>query len=109
MIDSRCCASDQFWSEAVRSRSTRWSKSSGVSAGKPLNCGTAASSISSLTGARILAAPPCRDKTKGTGVPLSRGFAGAYGLLDDAAVIAPASGNDLTLSKDIHHRAYRDA
>ena len=32
--------------------------------------------------------------------PLSRGFAGAYGLLDDAAVIGPASGNELVVKTD---------
>lgn len=32
--------------------------------------------------------------------PLSRGFAGAYGLLDDAAVISPASGNELIVKTD---------
>ncbi len=33
--------------------------------------------------------------------PLSRGFAGAYGLLDDAAVISPAPGNELVLKTDV--------
>jgi thiamine-monophosphate kinase len=33
--------------------------------------------------------------------PLARAFPGAYGLLDDAAVISPAPGNDLVLKTDI--------
>jgi len=33
--------------------------------------------------------------------PLSRGFPGAYGLLDDVALIAPASGNELVVKTDI--------
>jgi thiamine-monophosphate kinase len=33
--------------------------------------------------------------------PLARGFPGAYGLLDDAAVISPASGNELVAKTDI--------
>jgi thiamine-monophosphate kinase len=32
--------------------------------------------------------------------PLARNFPGAYGLLDDAAVIAPASGNELIVKTD---------
>ncbi len=32
--------------------------------------------------------------------PLARGFAGAYGLLDDAAVIAPAPGHELVAKSD---------
>lgn len=32
--------------------------------------------------------------------PLARGFPGAYGLLDDAAVISPASGNELVVKTD---------
>lgn len=32
--------------------------------------------------------------------PLSRGFPGAYGLLDDAAVISPAPGNELVVKTD---------
>ncbi len=32
--------------------------------------------------------------------PLSRGFPGAYGLLDDAAVISPAPGHDLAAKTD---------
>jgi thiamine-monophosphate kinase len=33
--------------------------------------------------------------------PLARAFPGAYGLLDDAAVISPASGNELVAKTDI--------
>ena len=33
--------------------------------------------------------------------PLARGFPGAYGLLDDAAVIAPAAGEELVVTKDL--------
>jgi thiamine-monophosphate kinase len=33
--------------------------------------------------------------------PLARGFTGAYGLLDDVALIAPASGNELAVKTDI--------
>jgi thiamine-monophosphate kinase len=32
--------------------------------------------------------------------PLARAFPGAYGLLDDAAVISPASGNELVVKSD---------
>ena len=32
--------------------------------------------------------------------PLAREFPGAYGLLDDAAVISPASGNELVVKTD---------
>ncbi len=32
--------------------------------------------------------------------PLARGFPGAYGLLDDAAVIVPAAGNELVAKTD---------
>jgi thiamine-monophosphate kinase len=32
--------------------------------------------------------------------PLARAFSGAYGLLDDAAVISPASGNELVVKSD---------
>jgi len=32
--------------------------------------------------------------------PLSRGFPGAYGLLDDAAVIAPLPGYELVAKTD---------
>jgi thiamine-monophosphate kinase len=32
--------------------------------------------------------------------PLARAFAGAYGLLDDAAVISPGSGNELVVKTD---------
>jgi thiamine-monophosphate kinase len=33
--------------------------------------------------------------------PLARGFPGAYGLLDDVALIAPASGNELAVKTDV--------
>ncbi len=33
--------------------------------------------------------------------PLARGFPGAYGLLDDVALISPASGNELAVKTDI--------
>lgn len=33
--------------------------------------------------------------------PLARAFPGAYGLLDDAAVISPASGNELVVKSDV--------
>jgi len=33
--------------------------------------------------------------------PLARAFPGAYGLLDDAAVISPASGNELVAKSDV--------
>jgi thiamine-monophosphate kinase len=33
--------------------------------------------------------------------PLARAFPGAYGLLDDAAVIRPASGNELVVKTDV--------
>ncbi len=33
--------------------------------------------------------------------PLARGFAGAFGLLDDAAVISPGAGNELVLKTDV--------
>jgi hypothetical protein len=32
--------------------------------------------------------------------PLAKGFPGAYGLLDDAAVIAPAAGHELVAKTD---------
>jgi thiamine-monophosphate kinase len=32
--------------------------------------------------------------------PLAKGFPGAYGLLDDAAVIAPAAGHELVVKTD---------
>src|SRR6185436_15403403 len=32
--------------------------------------------------------------------PLARGFPGAYGLLDEAAVIAPATGRELVVKTD---------
>ncbi|MGD9537940.1 MAG: thiamine-phosphate kinase [Alphaproteobacteria bacterium] len=33
--------------------------------------------------------------------PLARGFPGAYGLLDDAAVVAPPAGEELVVTKDL--------
>jgi thiamine-monophosphate kinase len=33
--------------------------------------------------------------------PLAWGFPGAYGLLDDAALISPASGNELVVKSDV--------
>lgn len=33
--------------------------------------------------------------------PLARGFPGAYGLLDDVALIAPAAGNELAVKTDV--------